>query len=144
MTPFDREDIDNLAGDPDDDMDDDMAAIGAAADLVVLTGLGTEPAEMSQRVALLQRCAQVTADAMPRLRSMMDLSDYWIEVKSLENEVSTTHLTTTSIMGVGATRRPSAVRGCVAGKIVVTRVLTFPAAGAVAAAVHYVTHAIVG
>ncbi|KQS65991.1 DUF47 domain-containing protein [Modestobacter sp. Leaf380] len=82
VTPFDREDIYNLASDLDDVMD----AIEAAADLVVLTGLGTLPAEMGQQVALLQRCAQVTADAMPRLRSMKDLSDYWIEVNSLENE----------------------------------------------------------
>ncbi len=82
VTPFDREDIYKLASDLDDVMD----AIEAAADLVVLTKLGTLPAEMGQQVALLQRCAQVTADAMPRLRSMKDLSDYWIEVNSLENE----------------------------------------------------------
>ncbi len=82
VTPFDREDIYTLASNLDDVMD----AIEAAADLVVLTGLGTLPAEMGQQVALLQRCARVTADAMPRLRSMKDLSDYWIEVNSLENE----------------------------------------------------------
>ncbi|MEI4270498.1 DUF47 family protein [Klenkia sp. LSe6-5] len=82
VTPFDREDIYNLASDLDDVMD----AIEAAADLVVLTGLGTLPAEMSQQVELLQRCARVTADAMPRLKAMKGLSDYWIEVNSLENE----------------------------------------------------------
>ena len=82
VTPFDREDIYALASDLDDVMD----AIEAAADLVVLTGLGTLPAEMGQQVALLQRCAQVTADAMPRLKAMKGLSDYWIEVNSLENE----------------------------------------------------------
>ncbi len=58
--------------------------------------------------------------------------------------VSTTHITTTSIMGVGATRRLSAVRWGVAGNIVVAWVLTLPAAGAVAAGVYYVVHAIVG
>ncbi|SDN48262.1 inorganic phosphate transporter, PiT family [Klenkia soli] len=58
--------------------------------------------------------------------------------------VSTTHITTTSIMGVGATRRLSAVRWGVAGNIVVAWVLTLPAAGGVAAGVYYVTHAIVG
>ena len=57
-----------------------------AADLVILTGLGTLPAEMSQQVALLQRCAQTTAEAMPRLRTLKDLSDYWIEVNRIENE----------------------------------------------------------
>jgi predicted phosphate transport protein (TIGR00153 family) len=82
VTPFDREDIYNLASDLDDVMD----YVEAAADLVVLTGLGTLPAEMFQQVALLQRCAQTTAESMPRLRSMKDLSDYWIEVNRLENE----------------------------------------------------------
>ncbi len=58
--------------------------------------------------------------------------------------VSTTHITTTSIMGVGATRRLSAVRWGVAGNIVVAWVVTLPAAGAVAALTFVVTNAIVG
>jgi predicted phosphate transport protein (TIGR00153 family) len=82
ITPFDREDIYSLASDLDDVMDH----IEAAADLVVLTGLGTLPAEMSQQTALLQRAAQTTAEAMPRLRTMKDLSEYWIEVNRIENE----------------------------------------------------------
>ena len=82
VTPFDREDIYRLASNLDDVMD----CMEAAADLVVLTKLGTLPAEMGQQVALLQRCAHVTAQSMPRLRSMSDLSDYWIEVNRLENE----------------------------------------------------------
>lgn len=82
VTPFDRDDIYNLASYLDDVMD----AIEAAADLVVLTGLGTLPAEMAQQTALLQRCAQTTAEAMPRLKTLKDLSDYWIEVNRLENE----------------------------------------------------------
>ena len=82
VTPFDREDIYALAGDLDDVMD----CVEAAADLVVLTGLGTLPAEMSQQTALLQRAAQTTAEAMPRLRTLNDLSDFWIEVNRLENE----------------------------------------------------------
>jgi predicted phosphate transport protein (TIGR00153 family) len=82
VTPFDRDDIYNLASYLDDVMD----AIEAAADLVVLTGLGTLPAEMHQQTALLQRAAQTTAEAMPRLRTMKGLSDYWIEVNRIENE----------------------------------------------------------
>jgi predicted phosphate transport protein (TIGR00153 family) len=82
VTPFDRDDIYNLASYLDDVMD----AIEAAADLVVLTGLGTLPAEMHQQTALLQRAAQTTAEAMPRLRAMKGLSEYWIEVNRIENE----------------------------------------------------------
>ena len=58
--------------------------------------------------------------------------------------VSTTHITTTSIMGVGATRRLSAVRWGVAGNIVLAWVVTLPAAGAVAALAFLVTDLVVG
>ena len=44
--------------------------------------------------------------------------------------VSTTHCISTAIMGVGATRRLSAVRWGVARNIVLTWILTFPACGA--------------
>ena len=58
--------------------------------------------------------------------------------------VSTTHITTTSIMGVGATRRLSAVRWGIASNIVLAWIVTLPAAGAVAALAYYLTVAIVG
>jgi predicted phosphate transport protein (TIGR00153 family) len=82
ITPFDREDIYSLASDLDDVMDH----IEAAADLVVLTGLGELPKEMIKQVELLQLCARKTAEAMPRLRTMKGLDEYWIEVNRLENE----------------------------------------------------------
>lgn len=47
--------------------------------------------------------------------------------------ISTTHTITSAIMGVGATKRLSAVRWGVAGNIVGAWVLTFPGAGIVAA-----------
>ncbi|HEX7105176.1 MAG TPA: inorganic phosphate transporter [Acidothermaceae bacterium] len=52
--------------------------------------------------------------------------------------VSTTHVITSAVMGVGATKRFSAVRWGVAWNIVVAWVLTIPAAALVAAAVHAV------
>jgi PiT family inorganic phosphate transporter len=52
--------------------------------------------------------------------------------------ISTTHTITSAIMGAGATRRLSAVRWGVARSIVTAWVLTFPAAGAVAASVYLV------
>jgi PiT family inorganic phosphate transporter len=54
--------------------------------------------------------------------------------------VSTTHAISASVMGVGATRRLSAVRWGVAGNIVVAWVLTIPAAAAVAALVFKALH----
>jgi PiT family inorganic phosphate transporter len=52
--------------------------------------------------------------------------------------VSTTHIITSSIMGVGATQRLSAVRWGVAGNIVFAWVVTLPAAGIVAAITYLV------
>jgi PiT family inorganic phosphate transporter len=43
--------------------------------------------------------------------------------------VSTTHCITASIMGVGATKRLSAVRWGIAGNIVLAWVMTFPICG---------------
>ncbi|MCK2214900.1 inorganic phosphate transporter [Actinomadura sp. ATCC 31491] len=57
--------------------------------------------------------------------------------------ISTTHTITTAIMGVGATKRLSAVRWGVAGNIVTAWVLTIPAAALVAAVSYFVLHAIV-
>jgi PiT family inorganic phosphate transporter len=53
--------------------------------------------------------------------------------------ISTTHVITSAIMGVGATRRRSAVRWAVAGNIVTAWVLTLPAAASVAALIYAVT-----
>ncbi|GJQ21998.1 MAG: inorganic phosphate transporter [Bacteroidia bacterium] len=53
--------------------------------------------------------------------------------------VSTTHTIAGAIMGVGSTRRLSAVRWGIAGKIVIAWVLTIPVAAAVAALVYELT-----
>ena len=53
--------------------------------------------------------------------------------------ISTTHTITSAIMGVGATKRVSAVRWSVAGNIVGAWFLTFPGAGLVAVLAWYVT-----
>jgi PiT family inorganic phosphate transporter len=55
--------------------------------------------------------------------------------------VSTTHTITGAIVGVGATRRLSAVRWGVARRIVWAWVLTIPASGAIAAGAYWLLHA---
>lgn len=50
--------------------------------------------------------------------------------------ISTTHTITSAIMGVGATKKLSAVRWGVAGNIVMAWILTFPGAGLIAALVY--------
>ncbi|MBL6278556.1 inorganic phosphate transporter [Micromonospora fiedleri] len=51
--------------------------------------------------------------------------------------ISTTHTITSAIMGVGATKRLSAVRWGVAGNIVGAWILTFPAAGSIGALMYF-------
>ncbi|QCX26445.1 DUF47 domain-containing protein [Nocardioides jishulii] len=82
VTPFDREDIYNLASGLDDIMD----MMDEAVDLILLYEPSVLPSELSNQVEVIQRCAELTADAMPRLKSMADLSEYWIEINRLENQ----------------------------------------------------------
>jgi PiT family inorganic phosphate transporter len=57
--------------------------------------------------------------------------------------ISTTHVITSSVMGVGATRKLSAVRWGVAGNILLAWLLTLPAAGLMAAATFKIVHLVV-
>lgn len=57
--------------------------------------------------------------------------------------ISTTHVITSSVMGVGATRKLSAVRWGVAGNIVTAWVLTLPMSALVAAGVFEVARPLV-
>jgi uncharacterized protein len=81
VTPMDREDIYALASGLDDVMD----MMDEAVDLILLYEVKEIPAELSDQVEVIQRCAEVTADAMPRLQSMKNLDEYWIEINRLEN-----------------------------------------------------------
>ncbi len=58
--------------------------------------------------------------------------------------ISTTHTITSAIMGVGSTKRLSAVRWGMAGNIVGAWVLTFPAAGLIACLAYFVVRPIFG
>ena len=60
-----------------------------------------------------------------------------------EAPISTTHTITSAVMGVGATKRFSAVRWGVAKSIVTAWVLTFPMAGLVAAACYGLSHLLI-
>ena len=81
VTPFDREDIYALASGLDDVMD----MMDEVVDLILLYGVHELPGETSTQVEVIQRCAELTAEAMPKLQSMKDLDEYWIEINRLEN-----------------------------------------------------------
>ena len=81
VTPFDREDIYALASSLDDVMD----FMEEAVDLTLLYEVIELPKELANQVEVIQRCAELTAASMPRLRTMQDLEEYWIEINRLEN-----------------------------------------------------------
>ena len=87
VTPFDRDDIYTLASRLDDCMD----FMEEAADLVVLYKVETLPPRVADVVQVLQRAAELTAEAMPKLRTMGDLADYWVEINRLENQADKAH-----------------------------------------------------
>jgi len=87
VTPFDREDIYSLGSGLDDVMD----MMDEAVDLILLYEVAFLPPELSEQVTVIQRCAELTADAMPRLQSMKSLEDYWIEINRLENAGDKNH-----------------------------------------------------
>jgi predicted phosphate transport protein (TIGR00153 family) len=81
VTPIDREDIYALASQLDDCMD----YMEEAVDRTLLYEVTTTPAGVADIVDVIQRCAEVTAEAMPRLQSRGNLEEYWIEINRLEN-----------------------------------------------------------
>ncbi len=87
VTPFDREDIYSLASGLDDVMDE----MDEVVDLILLYEVKVMPPELSQQVEVLQRCADLTAAAMPKLQSPASLDEYWIEINRLENAGDKNH-----------------------------------------------------
>ena len=87
VTPFDREDIYSLGSSLDDVMD----MMDEVVDLILLYEVKVLPPELSQQVEVIQRCAELTAAAMPNLRGMKDLEEYWIEINRLENAGDKNH-----------------------------------------------------
>lgn len=82
ITPFDRDDIYRLASLLDDVVD----YMEESVDLMCLYDVERFPLDFSAQIDVLQRASHMTAEAMPRLRTMKDLEAYWIEVNRLENQ----------------------------------------------------------
>jgi uncharacterized protein len=87
VTPFDREDIYALGSHLDDVMD----SMDEVVDLILLYEVKVLPPELSTQVEVLQRCAELTAAAMPNLPSTRSLEEYWIEINRLENAGDRNH-----------------------------------------------------
>ncbi len=82
VTPFDSEDIHQLASSLDDVLDH----IEAAAEYLQLYRIEKPLPQMVSIARILSEGASKTAESMPGLRKMKDLSEYWVEINRLENE----------------------------------------------------------
>jgi uncharacterized protein len=82
VTPFDREDIYQLASNLDDVLDH----IEAAAEYLQLHKIEEPLPQMVSLAETLASAARQTALAMPGLRKMKDMENYWVEINRLENE----------------------------------------------------------
>jgi len=84
VTPFDRADMHGLAVAIDGCVD----LIEAAVDLIVLYRVDEVLPRVAKQVEVISRMADVTAEAMPRLRSMKNLEGYWVEITRLEHRAN--------------------------------------------------------
>jgi uncharacterized protein Yka (UPF0111/DUF47 family) len=97
VTPIDREDIYALGSGLDDVMD----LMDEVVDLILLYEVRQLPGELSTQVDLLQRCAELTASAMPQLQKNKALDEYWIEINRLENAGDKNHRRTLALLFSG-------------------------------------------
>ena len=82
VTPFDHGDIVELAAALDDCTD----ALESVGQMVVLYRMDGLMPEVTQQMEVISRMAELTAEAMPRLSTMKELRDYWVEINRLENQ----------------------------------------------------------
>jgi len=110
-----------------------ILAAGAAIGLGTLTGGWRIVHTMGSKITKLQPVGGFAAETAGAITLFAS--------SAMGIPVSTTHVITGAIIGVGATRRLSAVRWGVAARIVWAWVLTIPAAGAIAAATYLILRA---
>ena len=92
VTPYDRGDLQELANNLDDAMDE----IEEATDLIVLHGVEEFPDGLIELVDAVRRLAELTASSMPRLKSLKDLDHYYAEADRIETEGDRLHRRITS------------------------------------------------
>jgi len=114
-----------------------ILSAAAAISLGTATGGKRIMRTLGRRIIELDPARGFVAESVSAV--VLYVNAFWLHAP-----VSTTHTITTAIMGVGATKRLSAVRWGVAKSIAVAWVLTIPAAGAVAAVVFWALHPLIG
>ncbi len=81
VTPLDRDDISTIAKNLDDCMD----YMDEAGDMILLYDVQKIPKQLTNQVAVLSQCANLTANAMNNLRKNKNITEYVVEINRLEN-----------------------------------------------------------
>ncbi|WP_371151464.1 DUF47 domain-containing protein [Buchananella felis] len=81
VTPLDRDDLADLATTLDDCVD----LIDEAGEFFYLYKVSRVPAELVEQVSLVEKCAEITTEVLPNLRTPSNLREYWMEINRLEN-----------------------------------------------------------
>jgi predicted phosphate transport protein (TIGR00153 family) len=104
VTPFDREDIYRLAVRLDDVVD----YVDEVVDLATLYACDRFPDGVFEQVEHLTRAAELTVQAMPKLRTPKDLVPFWQQISQVENDADQTHRRLLSLL-FGGEYEPLAV-----------------------------------
>lgn len=102
VTPFDHGDIVELAAALDDCTD----ALESVGQMVVLYRMNGLMPDVTGQMEVIVRMAQLTADSMPRLATMKELPEYWVEINRLENEGDVVYRTLLRDLFAGAVTDP--------------------------------------
>lgn len=89
VTPFDHGDIVELAASLDDCTD----ALEQVGQMVVLYRMQCLMPDVTGQLEVIMRMAELTAETMPRLATMKELPEYWVEINRLENAGDVIHRT---------------------------------------------------
>ncbi|WP_338538914.1 DUF47 family protein [Janibacter terrae] len=102
VTPFDHGDIVELAASLDDCTD----ALEQVGQMVVLYRMDGLMPDVTRQLEVITRMAALTAETMPRLATMKELPEYWVEINRLENEGDVIHRTLLRDLFGGAVTDP--------------------------------------
>ena len=97
VTPYDRGDLQELANNLDDAMDE----IEEATDLIVLHDVKDFPDGLIELVDAVRRLAELTASSMPRLKNLKELDHYYAEADRIETEGDRLHRRITTMLFSG-------------------------------------------
>lgn len=82
ITPYDRDDLFNIATELENCMD----LVNEAAEVILTINLDSYPSKVIKQLKYIRKSAEYTLDAMRNLKNINELREYWHEIKKLETK----------------------------------------------------------